>query len=80
MSRPSEILTPHDEAWLAAQARQAQMVGDVIELAHLEARMGRHLKEAEAIKVRCMELHRDEATNCMETASCTIEDAKAALR
>ncbi len=72
--------TAKDMAWLASQEKQTQMVHNSIELAHLEARLTRHLKEAEQIKAKMMELHEDEAANCMETAACAIEDSKAALR
>jgi hypothetical protein len=75
-----DILTPHDEAWLANQAKQTDLVHNSIELAHLESRMERHLKEAEAIKARLMELHKDEAVNCMEFVCSASEDSKAALR
>jgi hypothetical protein len=75
-----DAVSEQAEDFLAIQEAQAQMVGNFIELAHLESRLSRHLREAEKIKAKLMELHEDEAANCMETAACAIEDAKAALR
>ena len=83
MTHRFEVVTPKDEAWLAHQAQQEKatnLVHTSIELAHLESRLTRHLKEAEAIKAKMMELHEDEAANCMEMSCAATEDAKAALR
>ena len=75
-----DVLSPKDEAWLASQAKQTDLVHNSIELAHLESRLSRHLKEAEQLKAKMMELHEDEAANCMDTAMAAVEDSKAALR
>ena len=79
--------TSRDKAFLAANARHfveqqdthIQAFGDLIETSHLEARLTRYLKEGEAIKAKMMELHADEAANCMETSLAASEDSKAAL-
>jgi hypothetical protein len=75
-----DVLSQKDYDFLAAQEKGSRLVHNSIELAHLESRLTRHLKEAEAIKAQMMALHEDEAANCMETAACAIEDSKAALR
>jgi hypothetical protein len=78
-SRDSAFLAQNDPV-LNAHEKAIEKVDGLIELAHLEARLTRHLKDAEAIKAQLMALHKDEAANCMETAACAIEDSKEAIR
>jgi hypothetical protein len=71
--------TAQDEAFLAAEARGFEVANGLIETAHLDSRLARFQKEGEAIKAKLMELHKDEAANCMEMALAAAEDSKAAL-
>lgn len=78
-ARDKAFLASKDRHFIEQQDTHIQAFGDLLETSHLEARLTRYLKEGEAIKARCMELHRDEPANCLETAICAIEDARNAL-
>lgn len=73
------MFTSRDKAFLAAADRQTKHVGDLLDTAHLYARLARHQREAENIKRALSETRRAEAADCMETSICAIEDSKAAL-
>lgn len=83
LASPSPV-SANDLAYLAAQEKHMKAAADLIFATHEAnspaARTARLLKDAEALKARLMEEHKDEAANCLETAICCIEDVDAELR
>lgn len=76
----SAPLTPREEVFIAGQAKHIEAFGDLLDIAHLEARTSRLLKEAESLKARLMEVRSSEAADCIEFVCSALEDAKEALK